>query len=578
MDDGKYTPWQLKELEKCAGDFLYFCERYVKIIHPMKGLVPFKLYEFQKRVVSDYEQHQFNIVSKFRQAGLTTVTVIWSLWRCLFKTDQRIMVLSKSDREAIGVGKIVQNVKDNLPSWMMPIMGNDNDHEKEFKDTGSVIWFFTVQGTRSRALTYLIIDEAAFIPNMHEHWKGMYPTLATGGRCIAISTVNGIGNWYEETYTRAKDKKNQFHIIELDYTEHPEYNNPEWVRRMRGNLTEKGWLQEIMRSFLGSGETYIDSNIISSMEKKLKDPIRKLFPDWDGTKQDNWGEEELPNEFYEKGAMWVWKEPEENHEYIIGVDAAEGVGEEGDNSAFHVFDVRTMEQVAEFYSNIIPIHKFSQVLEQVAHFYNTGMVVVEHDTGPGLAVLNRLEHTLYYENLYYSPRSSGRDKIGVTLNKTLRPVFLETMQTCFSANLVTINSIRLIRELKTFIYNRQKQKACAQNGKHDDLVMSCCIALHVTDILNREMPPNAKDEMQQSLISKTFAGASTEMIRLALEEGLPDDFFGEDETLTHEELLPKVMVGNKRPLDKLLRGFGWGVIPFIPTLYIFLERLRHFGW
>jgi phage FluMu gp28-like protein len=53
----------------------------------------------------------------------------------------------------------------------------------------------------------LIIDEAAFIEKMDDHWKAMYPTLSTGGNCIAISTVNGIGNWYEETYTKAQDKK-----------------------------------------------------------------------------------------------------------------------------------------------------------------------------------------------------------------------------------------------------------------------------------------------------------------------------------------------------------------------------------
>src|SRR5689334_10594985 len=102
-------PWQVEEFAKCTLSFFYFSENYVKINHPIRGRVPFELYDFQRRVVNDFENHQFNIVSKFRQAGLTTVALIWSLWRCMFKLDERIMVMCKTDREAVGIGKIVKN-------------------------------------------------------------------------------------------------------------------------------------------------------------------------------------------------------------------------------------------------------------------------------------------------------------------------------------------------------------------------------------------------------------------------------------------------------------------------------------
>src|SRR4051812_45324679 len=114
-------PWQVGEIKKCAADFGYFAEKYIKIIHPKGGLIPFKLYKFQERVVSEFGKYQYNIVKKFRQAGLTTVAVIWCLWKCLFRLDQRCMVLSKSDREAVACGKIVQNAKDTLPTWLQPV-------------------------------------------------------------------------------------------------------------------------------------------------------------------------------------------------------------------------------------------------------------------------------------------------------------------------------------------------------------------------------------------------------------------------------------------------------------------------
>ena len=111
---------QTEEIIKCASSFSYFCTKYVKILHPIDGLIPFILYKYQRRVIKEYDDHRFNIISKFRQGGLTTVTILWGLWRCLFKLDQQIMILSKTDREAIGSGEIINRAVSNLHSWMNP--------------------------------------------------------------------------------------------------------------------------------------------------------------------------------------------------------------------------------------------------------------------------------------------------------------------------------------------------------------------------------------------------------------------------------------------------------------------------
>jgi Terminase large subunit, T4likevirus-type, N-terminal len=558
--------WQVEEMTKCALDFSYFCSTYIKINHPIQGLVPFNLYDFQKRVINDFETNQFNIVSKFRQAGLTTVALIWSLWRCMFKLDERIMVMCKTDREATGIGKIVEGAKDQLPRWLQPKMKDDNDHEKEFYETGCIMWFHSPQAARTKSLTYLIVDEAAFIPGMEEHWKAMYPTLSSGGSAIIISTVNGIGNWYHSIYTKAQDKKNNFHIIDLDYTEHPDYRSEEWVRKTRANIGQKGWEQEYLRSFHGSGDTYIPSDIIAELAKKTNDPIRKLFPDWDTYNiYDNDTDINEPmNENYVRGAMWIWKEPEPGREYIIASDPSEGVGEEGDFSAFHIFDTNSLEQVAEFYSNTIPAHKFAQVLVQVGIYYNTSLLVVENTLGPGMAVCNRLEHTLYYENLYYQQRGAGMGhKCGVVINKTLRPMFLETMQTCLWNRLIKINSNRTIRELQTFIFNRMQQKAMAQKGKHDDLVISLATALHIMDVLNREMPLGTErmpDIAPKSFIHQGFEGGDFDELKDILEEGRPEDFFNtNDEDDQFFELFANVITDKKpvRPNETIIRSFGW---------------------
>ena len=61
-----------------------------------------------------------------------------------------------------------------------------------------------------QALSLLALDEAAFIPDMEELWTGIYPTISTGGRCIALSTPNGVGNWFHTTYVDSVSGVNAF--------------------------------------------------------------------------------------------------------------------------------------------------------------------------------------------------------------------------------------------------------------------------------------------------------------------------------------------------------------------------------
>lgn len=551
---------KMAEFEKCAMSFQYWAENYVWITHPKRGLIRFGLYKYQVRCIGDYDKYKHNIIRKFRQGGLTTLTVIWSLWRCIFKNDQKIMVLSKSDREAKGAGKIVTNVLKYLPNWMCPDVELDNQHEKVFRDTNSSVEFWTCEAARSKSLTYLIIDEAAFIKNMDEHWKSMYPTLATGGSCIVISTVNGLGNWYEEWYHAAKSGKNEFHVIELEYTENPEYNNALWVKEMRANLGEKGWRQEVLGDFLGSGETYVNGETITRLAKSTgrTPPIKKMFGEWENDDTGAHEDWRMLNPEYNKGALWIWEEPEPGVEYTLSADCSAGVGETGDNNAFEVFRMDTMVQVAEFYSNSIPANDFAQVIHNLGMWYNTALVIVEA-AEQGFSVINTLENWLSYENLYYDSRRNS-ETAGVVMSRTNRPVFMMQMQTALHNDFITIKSSRLIRELKTFsIINKKPQ---AQKGKHDDLVLALALMLGVVDKQKREIPIGA-----QSLVKKQVdltKGDLYSRIKAELEGGLVDQLLAEqsseeDDYMDKDEaaMMGRVMQNIKRPYDELLNEFGW---------------------
>jgi FkbM family methyltransferase len=53
----------------------------------------------------------------------------------------------------------------------------------------------------------------------------------------------------------------------------------EWAEEQKAQLGEKGFLQEILRVFLGSGDTYIPGSELARLDQELKQirPKRKLF-------------------------------------------------------------------------------------------------------------------------------------------------------------------------------------------------------------------------------------------------------------------------------------------------------------
>jgi hypothetical protein len=533
---------QIEEVIKCAKSFFYFCHRYEKILHPKFGTIPFVLYKYQRNVIREYESKRFNMISKFRQGGLSTVSVLWGLWKCMFQKDQQIYFLSKTDREALVAGDIARKAMDNFPVWMYDREQADiTKHEKSFKDVGSKMCFYTPEAARGKSATYIMIDEAAFIEGMDDHWKAMYPVVAAGGNVEIISTVNGLGNWYEETYHEAQAGKNFFNIIEMDYWEHPLYANPEWAEATRVNLGEKGWQQEILRDFLGSGDTYISSNVINQYDRAARSliPARTLFP--------KWANENQQRHEWDGGALWIWKEPMMGHEYIIGADCAEGVGKDGDNSCFEILDSANLEQVGEFYSNLVPPNVFAQILNQIGLYYNTATVVVENNAIGG-AVLNSLSNDLGYEALYYENKKAST-KLGIKVGPSNRPILLEAMQNRLMNASVRINSQRLVNELKTFIYSPQKKRAEAVKGKHDDAIMALCLALYVRDERMRGLPMNV-EYTEEMMVTKA---APYDEIKKEIMDGGVVDWFEikpNDGFSVEEGEFP-------RKNDTLLKEFGW---------------------
>ena len=227
----------MAEIVRCGKDPVYFSNKYAKISHPMHGLIPFDMYKFQENALVDFKKHRFNIILKARQLGISTTVASYVAWLMLFHRDKNVLVVATKLGTAANLVKKSKAIYKNLPSWLkIASIAIDNRNSFELTN-GSQVKASSTSGDagRSEALSLLVIDEAAIVEGLEEMWAGLYPTLSTGGTCIALSTPYGVGNWFHKNYTEAELGKNDFNPIKLPWDVHPE-RDAAWFQKETRNM------------------------------------------------------------------------------------------------------------------------------------------------------------------------------------------------------------------------------------------------------------------------------------------------------------------------------------------------------
>jgi len=458
-----------QELIRCKQDPVYFCKKYYMIQHPTKGRVHFNLYPFQESVLRLFLKNKFSIVNKSRQLGISTLSSAYALWLMLFHTDKNVLCIATKTETAKNMVTKVKFGYDSLPSWMK-IKSVENNKLSIRLANGSQMKAVSAAGdsARSEAVSLLLIDEAAFIDNIEEVFVSAQQTLATGGGCIAMSTPYGTGNWFHRTWVKAETGDNSFLPIRLPWDVHPE-RNQQWRDQQDVDLGPRMAAQECDCDFTTSGDTAIDPTILNWYLIQAKEPVERRGLD---------------------GNLWIFERPDYARMYAVVADCARGDGK--DYSAFHVFDIESNNQVAE-YKGQIGTRDFGHFLVGIASEYNNALLVIENANVGWDVVQTAIERG--YPNIYYSPRQdaaltnvdmylnkfdSGQGMVpGFSTTMRTRPLVIGKMISYLHEKSVTINSKRTLEELRTFIWKHGK--AQAQDGYNDDLVMALGICMFLRD-------------------------------------------------------------------------------------------------
>jgi len=473
------------EIIKCGKDPCYFIRKYVKIKHPVRGLIPFEMFDYQEDLVRDYVTNRFNIVLKARQLGISEITAAYATWLMLFHREKNVIVMASKAETAKNIIRKIETALKKLPRWLMLAdIITDNKLSIELSN-GSRCKAIATSGDagRSEAVSFLIVDEAAFVPNFEELWTGLYPTVAAGGRVAVLSTPNGVGNKFHTLYVDGEAGVNEFKPHKFMWYCHPEriaglrddpdrpgFKTSPWFEKevSSANMSPRDVAQELECNFNASGDTVLTVAALKWIDEGLLQPIAKEH--WDRN-------------------LYKWFLPQAELRYFISADVARGDGR--DYSAAHVWDSATMTQVAEYYGKI-PTEEFAKLLVDLGHEYNNAMLVVENNN-IGLAVIEHIK-LARYEAVYFSRRGDAKpgelvsmhwgpsteDLVpGFTTSPKNRPLMIAKLEEYIRNKSIIFRSKRVSAELKTFIWHSGRAEAMV--GANDDAIMAAAIGVWIRD-------------------------------------------------------------------------------------------------
>jgi hypothetical protein len=456
---------QKQEFIKCAKDVEYFLETHGKVKHPIRGLVPFEMYEFQKETLRKFVDHRFNVVLKARQLGLSTLMAGYVSWFMIFNPNKEILVIAIKQGVAINFIKKVKVFMRELPDFLKPAFPTDNQ-QSVVLNNGSTCTASTSSDDagRSEALSLLILDEAAFINNIEDLWTAAQPTLSTGGSAIINSTPNGQGNFFHKVFQDAESGLNDFVPTTLHWSLHPERTD-QWYEDTFKSLSfdKQRMAQEHECSFIASGNTVINPESLEEYKKYICEPKKK---------------------FGVNGSIWRWKEPVEGHSYMVTVDTSRGDG--SDFSTYHVLDLEEFEQVEEFKGKA-EVSDLASLSIKASTTYNKALLVVENN-GLGWATVTEVLNK-GYSNIYYSDKTQSKrnpyetgspdhKKIGgFTNSNVVRPLAIDSLIQALNPLDLKFYSKRLLDELEVFIWYRGKPQA--MRNYNDDLVIAMAMATYL---------------------------------------------------------------------------------------------------
>ena len=458
----EFTKEQILEFVACKNDPVYFARQHVKIVSLDEGLVPFEPYDFQEQLIKKFHANRFNICKMPRQTGKSTTSVSYLLHYAVFNDNVNIGILANKAATARDLLGRLQTAYENLPKWMQQGIISWNKGSLELENGSRILAASTsASAVRGMSFNILFLDEFAFVPNhiADSFFASVYPTITSGKstKVIMVSTPHGMNHFYRYWHDAEKGK-NEYIPTDVHWSEVPGRDDV-WKEQTIANTSEQQFKIEFECEFLGSVDTLIAPSKLRALV--YQEPEKR------------------------SGGLDVYVDPQKDHDYVITVDVARGVGK--DFSAFVVIDITEFPHsvVAKYRNNEIKPMLFPSVIEEVGKSYNEAFILCEvNDIGDQVASI--LNYDLEYKNLLMTSMrgragqvigqgfSGKKTQLGVKMSKTVKKVGGLNLKTLVEENKLLFCDYEIMSELTTFIHKSNSFEA--EEGCNDDLAM--CLVIY----------------------------------------------------------------------------------------------------
>jgi len=458
----EFTEDQIREFLRCKEDPVYFAKNYVKIVSLDEGLITFKPYDFQEKLINNFHNNRFNICKMPRQTGKSTTCVSYLLHYAVFNDSVNIGILANKAATARELLGRLQTAYENLPKWMQQGIIAWNKGSLELENGSKILAASTsASAVRGMSFNILFLDEFAFVPNhiADSFFASVYPTITSGKstKVIMVSTPHGMNHFYRYWHDAEKGK-NEYIPTDVHWSEVPG-RDEKWRQQTIANTSEQQFKIEFECEFLGSIDTLIAPS-------KLRTLVYE-------------------NPHTSSAGLDVYQEPEKDHDYVITVDVARGVGE--DYSAFVVVDITEFPHkvVGKYRNNDIKPMLFPNIIFEIAKKYNNAFILCEvNDIGDQVASI--IQYDLEYQNLLMCSMrgragqivgqgfSGKKTQLGVKMSKTVKKVGSLNLKTMIESDKLLFSDYEIISELTTFISKSNSFEA--EEGCNDDLAM--CLVIY----------------------------------------------------------------------------------------------------
>ena len=453
-----WTSEQLQEMALCMMDPIYFAEKYIKIVHVDRGLIPLQMYDYQKDIATKIFNNRRVAVLTARQAGKTTTAVAIILHYIIFNEHKNVGILSNKGEGSKEVLERVKLAYENLPKWMQHGIQEWNKNSIELENGCKVYAGTTTSSSiRGKSIAFLYIDECAFVEGYDDFFASVYPTISSGEetKLLMTSTPNGLNHFFK-ICEGAKQGTNGYQYVEVTWDLVPgrgEAWKQETLEAL--NFDQEKFSQEYECQFLGSSGTLIDGATLKYLQASYREPLHSVQ------------------------GLSMYEMPERGRTYVCIADVSRGKGL--DYSAFHIVDVTKMpyKQVVTYRNNLITPIDYADIIFRTTKSYNNAYILIEINDIGG-QVSDTLHFDFEVETLLYT-ESAGRsgkrisggfgsnvDK-GIRTTKQVKSIGCSILKLLVEQKQLLISDFATINELSTF--SRKGVSYEAEPGCHDDLVM-----------------------------------------------------------------------------------------------------------